>query len=139
MKLSTVNAIAGVLSGMKINKITDKAVKTALVNDYLHLRRFVKDVESERKELIEKFQSDWADELPVVDAFRRANKPVEGHDDYLEAERDANKALAEIFDREVEPSLKAIPLADFVAACDKEELTLEQIAFFEENGIIEAE
>lgn len=138
MKLQTINAIAGILSGMKINKINDKAVKTALVNDYLHLRKFVKDADEERKELVEKFQKDWADELGAVEAYRRENKPVEGHDAYLEAERDANKTIAEIFDREVETMVKAVPTEAFLAACDKEELTLEQIALLQEAGVIEA-
>ena len=137
MKLSIINALAGMLSSMKINKITDKAVKTALVNDYLHLRKFVKEADDERRELVEKFQKDWAEELPLVEAFRRENKPVEGHQEYLEAEADANKAIAEIFDNDVEVSLKAVPVDDFVAACGVEELTLEQIAFLQENGLIE--
>ena len=137
MKLSIINALAGMLSSMKINKITDKAVKTALVNDYLHLRRFVKEADDERRELVEKFQKDWAEELPLVEAFRRENKPVEGHQEYLEAEADANKAIAEIFDNDVEVSLKAVPVDDFVAACGVEELTLEQVAFLQDCGLIE--
>ena len=137
MKLSIINALAGMLSSMKINKITDKAVKTALVNDYLHLRKFVKDADEERRELVEKFQKDWAEELPLVEAFRRENKPVEGHQEYLEAEADANKAIAEIFDNDVEVSLKAVPVDDFVAACGVEELTLEQVAFLQDCGLIE--
>lgn len=136
MKTQTINTIAGILSGIKINKITDKEVKEALINDYLHLRRFVKDADEERKELVEKFQADWMEELAAVEAFRRENKPVEGHDEYLEAERDANKAIAAIFDRDVEVSLKAVPLDEFIAACGGEELTLEQIAFLEDGGII---
>lgn len=137
MKLSIINALAGMLSSMKINKITDKAVKTALVNDYLHLRKFVKEADDERRELVEKFQKDWAEELPLVEAFRRENKPVEGHKEYLEAEADANKAIAEIFDNDVEVSLKSVPLDDFVAACRMEELTLEQVAFLQDCGLIE--
>ena len=137
MKLSTINALAGMLSSMKINKITDKAVKTALVNDYLHLRKFVKEADDERRELVEKFQKDWAEELPLVEAFRRENKPVEGHQEYLEAEMDANKAIGDIYERDVDAKPKAVPMDAFVAAFGEEELTLEQIAFLQENGIIE--
>ena len=137
MKLSNINAIAGILSGMKINKITDKEVKTALVNDYLHLRKFVKEADDERKELVEKFQADWGDELAEIEAFRREDKPVEGHKEYLEAEADANNAIAEIFNKDVETSLKAVALDEFVAACGGEELTLEQIAFLQDTGIVE--
>lgn len=137
MKLSTINVIAGVLSGMKINKITDKEVKTALVNNYLHLRKFVKEADEERKELVEKFQKDWGDELAAVEAFRKDGKPVVGHDAYLDAERDANMAIAEIFDREVETHIKPVPSEAFISACDLEELSLEQIALFQDAGVIE--
>jgi len=137
MKLSTINTMAGILSGMKINKITDKGVKTALVNDYLHLRRFVKDADEERKELIEKFQSDWSDELASVEAFRKEDKPVVGHDAYLEAEKDANRAIRDLFSREVDTSLKAVKIDAFLTACGGDELTFEQIALLQECGIIE--
>lgn len=137
MKLSTINALAGMLSSMKINKITDKAVKTALVNDYLHLRKFVKEADDERRELVEKFQKDWAEELPLVEAFRRENKPVEGHQEYLEAELDANNAIAGIFDRDVEVNIKPVSMDDFVSACGNQELTLEQTAFLQDCGLIE--
>ena len=137
MKLSTINTIARILAGIKINKISDKGVKTALVNDYLHLRKFAKDAEEERRELIDKFQDDWRDELAAVDALRKENKPVEGHDAYLDAEKDANKVIQGIFSKDVEVSIKSVEMGAFLAACGGEELTLEQIAFFQENGIIE--
>ena len=137
MKLSTINAIAGILSGMKINRITDKEVKTALVNDYLHLRRIVKDADEERRELVEKFQADWREELAEVESFRREGKPVEGHDAYLEAERDANGAIQDIFNADVETRLKGVKMEDFVGAIGNEELTFEQIALLAEAGIIE--
>lgn len=137
MKLSTINSVAGILSGIKINKIADKKVKTTLINDYLHLRRFVKDADEERKELVEKFQNDWKEELSSVDALRRENKPVVGHDKYLEAEKDTNKAISDIFDRDVETSLKAVPMEDFFAALKEDELNLEQIALLQEGGIID--
>ena len=47
MTIATINALVGILAGMKLNKISDKNVKTALVNNYLHLRRFVKDAEAD--------------------------------------------------------------------------------------------
>ena len=136
MKVATINMIVGILAGMKLNKITDKKVKATLVNDYLLLRKFVKESESDRKELIDKFQADWADELDAVEAFRRENKPVVGHDAFLEAEKDANKAISDLFSAEVEVDIKSIPMDDFVASCGAEELTLEQLAFLQESGIV---
>ena len=43
MKLATINMLVSILGGIKLNKILDKRVKTTLVNDYLHLRKFVKE------------------------------------------------------------------------------------------------
>lgn len=137
MTIATINVLVGILAGMKLNKISDKKVKTALVNDYLHLRRFAKEADADRKELVDKFQSDWLDELDEVEAFRRDNKPVVGHDSYLEAEKDANKAISDLFTREVEVDIQPVPMNDFMAHCGAEELTLEQLAFLQENGVVE--
>ena len=137
MTIATINVLVGILAGMKLNKISDKKVKTALVNDYLHLRRFAKEADADRKELVDKFQSDWTDELDEVEAFRRENKPVVGHDSYLEAERDANKAISDLFTKEVEVDIQPVPMNDFMAHCGAEELTLEQLAFLQENGVVE--
>ncbi len=136
MKLATINMLVSILGGIKLNKILDKKVKTALVNDYLHLRKFVKEGEAERQDLVDKFQADWADELDDVEALRRAGKKVVGHDAYLDAEKDANKAISDIFAREVEVDIKPVAIDDFMASCGGEELTLEQIAFLQEAGII---
>lgn len=137
MRLSTVDAIAGILSGMKLNRIGDKSVKTALVNDYIRLRKFVKEADEERKEIVDKFQSDWMDELAAVNKFRNENKPVVGHDEYLEAERDANKAISDLFASDVKIDLAPVKMDAFLTACCGEELTFEQIAFLQENGLIE--
>lgn len=136
MKIAEINIAVSILAGIKINRITDKRVKACLVNDYLHLRKFVKEAEAERQDLVDKFQQDWADELAEVEAFRRDGKPVVGHDAYLEAERDANKAISDIFSREVEVDIKPVPMDDFTTAIGDEELTLEQLAFLQEVWII---
>lgn len=138
MKLSTINAIVGVLSAMKINKFKDKKVKATLINDYLHLRGFVKKADTDRMELVQKFQSDWADELAAVQSLREAGKPVIGHDAYLEAEKDANDSIASLFSGDVDVAPKSVPMDAFLTACGGEELTFEQIALLQEGGIIEA-
>lgn len=137
MKLATINMLVSILGGIKLNKILDKKVKTALVNDYLHLRKFVKEGEAERRDLVDKFQADWADELDDVETLRRAGKKVVGHDAYLDAEKDANKAISDIFSREVEVDIKPVAIDDFMASCAGEELTLEQLAFLQESGLVE--
>ena len=137
MKLSIVDALAGLLGGMKLNRITDKAVKTALVNDYLQLRKFAKNAREETDDFRAKFREDWADEMFTVERLRSEGQPLFGHKEYLDAERDANQTLREIFEKDVDTSVMSVPVEDFVTACGGEELTLEQIAFLQENGILE--
>ena len=137
MKLATINMIVGILAGIKLNKITDKRVKTTLVNDYLHLRKFVREAETDRQALVDKFPEDWADELGPVNALRMEGKQVVGHDAYLDAEKDTNKAISDIFAREVEVDIKPLAMNDFMTACSGEELTIEQLAFLQESGVVE--
>lgn len=137
MKLSEVNVIVGILAGMKINRIADKKIKNALLNDYLHLRPHFKKANEDVEEIRRKFQEDWNDELDAVQAFRDKRKPVVGHDAYLEAENDANKAISDTLSAEVEVDIKSVPMDDFMASCGGEELTLEQVAFLQEQGILE--
>ena len=136
MKLSDVNVIVGILAWMKINRITDKKIKTALLNDYLHLRPLFKKANDDAEEIRKKFQDDWEDELDAVQAFRDKRKPVVGHDAYLEAEKDANKAIFDLFSVKVEVDISSVPMDEFMTACGGEELTFEQIAFLQEAGII---
>ena len=136
MKLSIayISTAAGILSGIKLNRIADKDAKAALLKDYLALRKVEKDAEADKDEIIRKFQEDWKDELAAVQSFREKNRPVIGHLDYLEAEKDANKAITAIFSAEVEIDLASVEtsaVADF-----SEDITLEQIAFLTECGII---
>ena len=77
MKLSTINALCGVIQKIDTKEISDAKVRTALYNDYFYLRRFVKQAEADRQEVVSKFQQDWKDELAAVEAFRKENKPVE--------------------------------------------------------------
>lgn len=137
MKLSVANAVLGILSGVKINKIADKEAKATLMNDYLHLRKIVKPAMDDKNEIANKFQADWRDEFVAVETLRREGKPIVGHKEFLEAEADANKSIFALFDKEVEASPKAVSLDAFLTACKGDDLTLEQIAFLEENGIIE--
>ena len=135
MKISIVNAIAQLLSGVKINKIDDKDAKAALLKDYLAIRRVVKDAADAKNELIRKFQEDWAEVLPAVQAFRDRNEMVVGYDDYLEAERDANKAIQDIYAGDVDIDLSPVKMEAIMDF--SEDITLEQIAFLQECGLVE--
>ena len=135
MKISTASTAASILSGIRLNRITDKDAKAALLKDYLALRKVAKEADTDKDEIIRKFQEDWADELRAVQSFREKNRPVIGHLDYLEAEKDANKAISAIFSADVEIDLAPVEIsavADF-----SEDITLEQIAFLQECGIVE--
>lgn len=136
MRLSDLNVVVGILSGMKINRIADKKIKSALLGDYLLLRPHFKKSQEDVSEIKTKFQEDWNDELDAVQSFREKGKPVVGHDAYLEAEADANKAISDTLSAEVEVDIKSVPMDDFMTACGGEELTFEQIAFLQEAGIV---
>lgn len=135
LKLYIIDQIAGILAGVKINRIEDKAAKSNLMKDYLALRKILKSAQEDKDEIIRKFQEDWKDELAAVEKYRRENKPVVGHLDYLEAERDANKAIQDLFGKEVELTLTPVSFDAFSGV--SEDLTLEQLAFLQESGVIE--
>lgn len=135
MNIATVNLAASILSGIKLNKINDKRVKATLLKDYLALRKVAKEADEDKNEIIKKFQDDWHEELSEVEAFRRENKPVEGHKEYLDAERDANKAISDILAGEADVNLTPIALDAVTALSD--DITLEQVAFLQEIGLIE--
>lgn len=142
MKLSTINQVARILSGMKINKITDKETKSAILKDYLAIRKVSKETENETSEIAKKFQEDWMEEMVQVKALRDKEMPIEGHDDYLKAEADANQLIADILAKEVEIELvkaSAEPLYNLDVW--GEDNTLGQIAntvdYLVENGIAE--
>lgn len=134
LKLYVIDQIAGILAGVKINKMEDKAAKSALMQDYLALRKVLKAAREDKDEIIRKFQEDWGEELAAVEKYRREKKPVVGHLDYLEAERDANKAIQDLFGKEVDVTITPVPFDALDRVSD--DLTLEQVALLQENGIV---
>ena len=135
MKAAVAISLVEILAGIKINRIEDKDAKAALLKDYLALRKVAKAAEADRDEIVRKFQDDWREELPAVEKFRREGKPVVGHLDYLEAERDANKAIVDTFSQEVDIDLSPVRM-DAISAFS-EDITLEAVAALADNGIIE--
>lgn len=136
MKTRDICNAVGILSGMKLYRIPDKNTRRVLLDDYRNLRPLFKKATEEATEIRTKFQQDWDDELDAVQAFRDKRRPVVGHDAYLEAEDDANKTIADIYAVDAEVDIKAVSMDDFLANCGGEDLTLEQVAFLEEVGII---
>lgn len=137
MKISKINNIVGILGGIGITKLPDKQVKTTILNDYLYLRKFIREAEDESSEVSKKFREDWGEEMDVVETMIAKNEPVIGHAEYVDAKKDAEKILRDIMDRDVDIEIKSIQMDDFMNACKNENLTLEQIAFLQEVGILE--
>ena len=133
MNVANIGAIARILAGVKINKMTDKGAKANLLKDYLAVRKVAKETDSEKEEIISKFQSDWADEM---------RDPSKQGKEYKDAETDANNALAEIDAREVELDLAKVPAsALYEPEIWGDDIILAQIPgtidFLIENGLAE--
>ena len=138
MKVQDINIVAGILAKVNFGKdISDQKIRLTLYNDFYHIRRIVKQASEDRQEIIDKFQADWRDSLAAVQAFRQENKPVVGHDDFLEAEKNANEAISALFSAEVDATLKPVKIDAFMAAYKGNELTFEDIAALQESGVLE--
>lgn len=139
MKMTNNSAISivNILAGIKLNRIADKDVRASLVWNYVELRRIAKAADERRAELGKKFQEDWSGEINEVLALRSENKPIVGHDKYLESEKAANEMVNAIFNEEVEAKLRPVKMDEFVGAISEEDITFEQVAFLADNGIVE--
>lgn len=136
MIVRNIDKIAGILAGMKLSKITDKEVKNNLLKTFIEARKIAKDIDAERLEIITKFQSDWMEELKAVEDFRIKKVPVIGHQEYLEAEKDANILLDSLFERDVDLNISSVTMDNFMSFCGNEDVTFEQVAFLQDNGVI---
>ena len=136
MIVRNIDKIAGILAGMKLSKITDKEVKNNLLKTFIEARKIAKDIDAERLEIITKFQSDWMEELKAVEDFRTKKVPVIGHQEYLEAEKDANALLDSLFEKDVDLKICPVTMDNFMSFCGSEEITFEQVAFLQDNGVI---
>ena len=136
MQVLIIDALVNILSGIKINKITDKDTKTILVKDYLQLKKAVQKAKETKQELESKFREDWQDEIFEIARLRKEEKSLAGHEDYVEAEADTIKMINEAFLEDVEVEITPVELDTFIAAVGEESLTLETIAFLQENGVI---
>lgn len=127
--------IDAILVASRINRIADKAVKDALLKEYLEIHRIAEAAKADQNEISRKFNADWRDEAIAVAKYRNAGKPVVGHLDFLDAERDADKAIQDLFKAEVDIDITPAPMDDIMAV--SEDITLGQIAMLQEYGIIE--
>lgn len=136
MKVFIADTIVNVLSGIRINKIADKETKTILVKNYLRLKESIQKARETRQELETKFRTDWKEEFFEVANLRREKKSLEGHEKFLEAEADTIGMIDEVLTEDIDIEITPVELDTFIAAVGEESLTLETIAFLQENGVI---
>ena len=127
--------IDSILVASRINRIADKEVKDALLKEYLEIHKIAEAAKADQNEISRKFNADWRDEATAVAKYRNAGKPVVGHLDFLDAERDAEKAIKDLLKAEVDIDITPAPMDDIMAV--SEDITLGQIAMLQEYGIIE--
>ena len=127
--------IDSILVASRINRIADKEVKDALLKEYLEIHKIAEAAKADQNEISRKFNADWREEATAVAKYRNAGKPVVGHLDFLDAERDAEKAIQDILKAEVDIDITPAPMDDIMAV--SEDITLGQIAMLQEYGIIE--
>ena len=135
LKLHIIDQIDGILAGVKINRMEDKGAKSALMQDYLALRKVLKPAKEDKDEIARKFQEDWKEELFAVERLIKANQPVIGHEGYIKAKSDAERAIQDLFGKEVDVTLTPVPFDALDRVSD--DLTLEQLAFLQESGVVE--
>ena len=123
MKVQIVNTLVKILGGVKITKVKDKELRTDLLNDYLHLRGFTRKAEESQREVVDKFNADWRGE--------DKNSP-----EYKEAFDALNEAVGAILSEEVKVDVKPVPVSDFMTIQETDSVTLEQVAFLIEWGVL---
>ena len=138
MKLADINAIAGVLAGVKINKIADRAAKDGISKTFLAVRKALRPFERDRAELVGKFRSDWKDEITAELAKKDFDRA-----DYDRAMADLNDTIAKMLN-EGESDIAFSPVkSDHLYAPDLwgENITLgeieEVVAFLIQHGVAE--
>lgn len=138
MKLADINAIAGVLSGIKINKVADRETKAELGKTYLAVRKALRPFERDRDDLVEKFRSDWKDEITDILAKKDGDRTA-----FEQAQADLNAAVAKMLNEgEAEVALSPVK-ADALYSPDLwwENATLgdidNNIAFLVKHGVAE--
>ena len=127
--------IDSILVASRINRIADKEVKDALLKEYLEIHKIAEAAKADQNEISRKFNADWREEATAVAKYRNAGKPVVGHLDFLDAERDAEKAIQDLLKAEVDIDITVVPMDEIMAV--SEDITLGQIAMLQEYGIIE--
>ena len=128
-KIDVQNAV-NAFGRIPVNKVKDDVVRNTLIYDYRRLRKVSREIEEERTDLVEKFQSDFAVEAEEARALRQQGKAVTGAAlaPFLKAEAELNRAVRAMFREEVELELQTVPMDDFVKAVKDGEFTFEDLS-----------
>ena len=123
MKIQIVNGLVNILGEVKFLTAKNDAVRNALLDDYLSLRDAARDADTKRRDIVDKFNADYK------------GLDTTG-EDYKNGLAVLNKAVGDILSKEVDIPLQSVALGDFRGISGAETLTLEQIAFLIEWGIV---
>ena len=132
-KIDVQNAV-NAFGRIAVSRVKDEKIRSTLIYDYRNLRKASRTIDQERSDLVDKFQSDFAEEVYEVAALRNAGQPVAGHMEFLVAESKMNTLLKGLFKEEIDVDLQRIALDDFVRAVKDGEYTFEDLAVL--DGII---
>lgn len=138
LKRNIIEAAWNILAGFDFSKIGDEKAVRTLYRDYNIIRKVAKETISEKEEVTKKHQQMWEAELADVNKQRdeiskNLRTRVEGHDDYLKAEKVANKAISDIYDTEVDIDSVPVKIDHFFGIS----IALEHLAILQECGIVE--
>lgn len=132
-KIDVQNAV-NAFGRIAVSRVKDEKIRSTLIYDYRNLRKASRTIDQERSDLVDKFQSDFAEEVHEVAALRNAGQSVAGHMEFLVAESKMNTLMKGLFREEIDVDLQRIALDDFVRAVKDGEYTFEDLAVL--DGII---
>lgn len=128
MKLAKIIAAVEVLRNAKSSKVKDEALRFALISDYLLLRKITAAYEDEQRELLRKFEDEQGSEFKEVQTLRATGKPLTGHEEFISAENDLGKYIADMLLAEKPiDGLQHITMEQLMKVASDWELTMEGI------------
>lgn len=99
MRLSEVMLLADMLGAMRINKVKDSDAKAALNRSFVAVQRHRRAFYRDRDEIVEKYRSDYADELAEIAKGKPESEAIQ------KAKADLSVAINGLLDAEVEVAL----------------------------------
>ena len=128
MKLAKIIAAVEVLRNAKSSRVKDEALRFALISDYLLLRKITAAHEDEQRELLRKFEDEQGSEFKEVQTLRATGKPLTGHEEFISAENDLGKYIADMLlaEKSVD-GIQYITMEQLMKVASDWELTMEGV------------